>query len=364
MEHGSKAAKAFSKLIKQTTPKDGKPGKNRSLVVGTTPSQPVMLVSPKAPTAALSELKNMSKKLGSVTPVAISQVVFEENEVHVRVFKAANEMAVKKAVLGYYKLYKVAPPSMKVKLLQPDEWDAVEFEEDPNDPGDAEEQDEDEADDDSADAGESDALTDGSEDEEQDTEDEEESDEAPAEPAPGERDQLVARVKATVERFKKVAAMVGTDPAAAQLLQTAKAKLGEASAALTAGKFDATAAALTATDTALAQALKTRAPAASPTSPGDALADWQARRNTAVASLKAVATKIAAAKHASSTKAIIEIQAVIKNLTAAPSTIQQVSALQTWLNTDEVVEDVCELAEDIRTPLLVSLERLHDQLAA
>jgi hypothetical protein len=356
MEHGVKAAKAFSKLIKQTAPKDGKPGKNRSLVVGTTPGQPVVLVSPKNPTGALAELKAMSKKLGAFTPVAVGQVVFEENEIHVKVLKAANEMAVKKAVTGYFSLYKVSPPSLKVKLFQPDQWEAVEFEEDENESG--------EGDEDSDDTGETDALTDEPEEEEEDAGTEEETGDTPTEPDPAQHDQIVARIKATVARFTKVAAAVGADPAAAKLLQEARAKLGEANAGLAAGKFDAAETALGETDEKLVQALKTRAPANKPSNPGDALTDWQARRNTAIASLKAVAGKIAAAKHPSSTRAIIEIQGVIKNLTAAPSTLQQVTELQNWLNTDEVVQDVCELAEDVRTPLLGSLERLHAELAA
>jgi len=94
------------------------------------------------------------------------------------------------------------------------------------------------------------------------------------------------------------------------------------------------------------------------------MADWQAKRNAAVAKLKEVAGQIAAAKHPSSAKAILEINAVMKNLTAAPSTQQQVKELQNWLGSDDVVNDVCELAEDIRTPLLASLSKLQPMLTA
>ena len=97
---------------------------------------------------------------------------------------------------------------------------------------------------------------------------------------------------------------------------------------------------------------------------GDALADWQAARATALASLKAVATRIGAAKHASSGKAILEINAVMKNISAAPSSLQQVTELQHYLGSDDVVHDVCDLAEDIRTPLLRVLDRLRAQVAA
>jgi len=45
-------------------------------------------------------------------------------------------------------------------------------------------------------------------------------------------------------------------------------------------------------------------------------------------------------------------------------TLAQVSDLQRWLGTDEVVEDVCDLIEDLRTPLYEALEDLRSQLAA
>ena len=93
------------------------------------------------------------------------------------------------------------------------------------------------------------------------------------------------------------------------------------------------------------------------------MAEWQKKRTAAVAALKSVATKIASAKHASSAKAIMEIQAVMKNLTAEPTTLQQVTELQKYLGSDDVVQDVCELAEDIRTPLLRALHGLHGEIA-
>lgn len=95
-----------------------------------------------------------------------------------------------------------------------------------------------------------------------------------------------------------------------------------------------------------------------------ALDEWKSRRAAAVTSLKSVATQVANAKHASSAKAIIELQAVIKNLTEAPSTVQQVKELERWLADDDVVTDVCELAEDIRTPLLGALGQLRTAMAA
>ncbi|MDR7273031.1 hypothetical protein J2X20_005716 [Pelomonas saccharophila] len=120
------------------------------------------------------------------------------------------------------------------------------------------------------------------------------------------------------------------------------------------------------------QALLGKGGGDAPTTTGDgggkgaaaALDEWKTRRAAAVTSLKAVATQVANAKHASSAKAIIELQAVIKNLTEAPSTVQQVKDLERWLKDDDVVTDVCELAEDIRTPLLGALGKLRDAIAA
>ena len=91
---------------------------------------------------------------------------------------------------------------------------------------------------------------------------------------------------------------------------------------------------------------------------------WRTRRATALSSLKAMAAQMASAKHGSSARAILEIQAVMKNLTAEPKTLQQVSELQRWLGTDAVVEDVCDLIEDLRTPLYEALDDLRGQLAA
>jgi hypothetical protein len=97
--------------------------------------------------------------------------------------------------------------------------------------------------------------------------------------------------------------------------------------------------------------------------PGDEMANWKARREAVVASLRAISAEIAAQKHPSSAKAIIEIQAVIKNLTPEPASLQQVKELQTYIDSDQVVNDVSELAEDIRTPLLGALGKLSAVLA-
>jgi hypothetical protein len=97
---------------------------------------------------------------------------------------------------------------------------------------------------------------------------------------------------------------------------------------------------------------------------GEAMANWKAQREATLTSLKAVAATIAAKKHPSSAKAIIEIQSVIKNLTMEPASLQQVTELQAYVDSDQVVNDVSELAEDIRTPLLGALSQLRTALTA
>lgn len=95
-----------------------------------------------------------------------------------------------------------------------------------------------------------------------------------------------------------------------------------------------------------------------------ALAAWKSQRAAAVASLKAVATRVAGAKHANSAAAIVEIQGVVGKLSAEPGSLPQVVELQKYLGSDDIVNDVCELVEDIRTPLLEALGRMQAALAA
>jgi len=81
-----------------------------------------------------------------------------------------------------------------------------------------------------------------------------------------------------------------------------------------------------------------------------AMSAWMAERAGAIARLKAVAARIGAARHASSSKALVEINAVIKNLTASPSSLQQVAELQRYLGTDDVVADVSDLPKTSARP--------------
>ena len=93
------------------------------------------------------------------------------------------------------------------------------------------------------------------------------------------------------------------------------------------------------------------------------LADWQAVRNDALAALKEIAGRIAEARHPSSARAIVEIKAVIANLPARPASLREVTELRRYLDDDRVVADVCDLAEDIRSPMLGVLDRMYSHLA-
>ena len=93
------------------------------------------------------------------------------------------------------------------------------------------------------------------------------------------------------------------------------------------------------------------------------LAAWKAAREAAIAQLREVAKEVAAANHEDSAAALIELKAVIANLTAEPTTPQQVTELERYLGDDDVVLDVCEFAHDVRTPLLQALATLKPPTA-
>lgn len=93
------------------------------------------------------------------------------------------------------------------------------------------------------------------------------------------------------------------------------------------------------------------------------LAAWKAAREVALAQLREVAKEVAEANHEDSTAALIELKAVMANLTAEPTTPQQVADLERYLSEDDVVLDVCEFAHDVRTPLLQALATLKPATA-
>nr|WP_316643653.1 hypothetical protein [uncultured Roseateles sp.] len=106
------------------------------------------------------------------------------------------------------------------------------------------------------------------------------------------------------------------------------------------------------------------APSVAPGEGGDAafevaLDGWRSARGAAVAKLKALAKEVADAKLPDSATAIIQMSAVLKNLTAEPRTAQQVSELMRYVSEDDIVLDVCEIDGDIRTPMVKALQAMQ-----
>jgi hypothetical protein len=89
------------------------------------------------------------------------------------------------------------------------------------------------------------------------------------------------------------------------------------------------------------------------------LGDWPKVREDVLGKLKTLTNEVKAEKHPESDKAILELSAVIKNITAEPRTAQQISELKKYLSEDDIVGDVCELAFDIRKPLLGALAKIQ-----
>lgn len=106
-------------------------------------------------------------------------------------------------------------------------------------------------------------------------------------------------------------------------------------------------------------------PAVAPASGVDrALAGWQAVRGTALASLKALEGAFRGMEHPERDKAVILLKAIQANLTAAPTTPQQIRELAGYLNTDDVIAEAempngFGLKIELKKPLLSALAVLH-----
>jgi hypothetical protein len=92
------------------------------------------------------------------------------------------------------------------------------------------------------------------------------------------------------------------------------------------------------------------------------LAVWQSARQKAINELKALATKVAATKHASGAGVIKEIQSVIAHLPAEPRP-DEINKLEAFIRTDDTITAVDEVPDsfhdqDLRADLLKALEAL------
>jgi hypothetical protein len=94
------------------------------------------------------------------------------------------------------------------------------------------------------------------------------------------------------------------------------------------------------------------------------LSAWTKVRTDIVNRLRTIAKDIAGVDHPQAPKAILELNAVIRQLTPEPATRAQIVELERYLGQDDVVIDVCKLDFDMRTPLLDALGALRQQLPA
>jgi hypothetical protein len=103
------------------------------------------------------------------------------------------------------------------------------------------------------------------------------------------------------------------------------------------------------------------APAAKPATLPN-LAVWQAARQKAISELKALATKVAATKHASAVGVLKEIQSVIARLPAEPRP-DEIDKLEAFIRTDDTISAVDEVPDhfhnqNLRDDLLKALAAL------
>lgn len=95
--------------------------------------------------------------------------------------------------------------------------------------------------------------------------------------------------------------------------------------------------------------------------------DWSAKRADVIKSLQALEQAIRAMKDPLSDPAIILVKSIPANLTAKPSTKQDVDELRRYLETDSVIDDAetpngFGIPIQIKQPLLVSLSGLERAL--
>jgi hypothetical protein len=95
---------------------------------------------------------------------------------------------------------------------------------------------------------------------------------------------------------------------------------------------------------------------------------WRSERAIVVAALQQLSRAIVKSGDPEAAKAFIRIQAIAKNITAEPTTPQQVAELQTYLTTEKLIADAEKpnpfgIAIDIRKPLLGALGPLKDAAA-
>jgi hypothetical protein len=111
------------------------------------------------------------------------------------------------------------------------------------------------------------------------------------------------------------------------------------------------------------------ADAPAPLDPTAALKKWSAARSKVVSDLVTLGKAIAKSNDPERAEAIILLQAIGKNLTAEPKSLQSVNELERYLTSDTIVEDAerpngYRVKIAIRRPLLAALAALRSALPA
>jgi hypothetical protein len=127
MDHGPKAAKLYVGLIKEAVPVNGVVKKKRSFAIATAGGHSVLLIAKTKPSTTVTELTKMSRSMGTLKLLASGEVEYSGGQILLKALHGATESTVKTAFLEYFQKNEAQPPTRTIKILQPVEWKAVEF---------------------------------------------------------------------------------------------------------------------------------------------------------------------------------------------------------------------------------------------
>jgi hypothetical protein len=91
---------------------------------------------------------------------------------------------------------------------------------------------------------------------------------------------------------------------------------------------------------------------------------WKSVKAKIVTQLQAEIKSIVATQDPDAGSAELELRAVVAQLGGAMESQKQANEMLSYLADDEVVANVCDLAFDLKTPLVKVLEEIRPQLAA
>jgi len=102
-------------------------------------------------------------------------------------------------------------------------------------------------------------------------------------------------------------------------------------------------------------------PSAEPPNPAER---WKSVKAKIVTQLQAEIKMIVATQDPDAGSAELELRAIVAQLGGAMESQKQANEMLSYLAEDEVVANVCDLAFDLKTPLVKVLEEIRPQLAA